>query len=149
HMIPAVFLKLEELPLTPSGKVDRKALPAVATGRPMLGSAYAAWCTPLEEPLVAIWSEVLDVTPVGVLDNFFELGGDSIRSIQILARAKKAGITFSLQDLFKHPTIRELARVANIHEADQSEVDEIKDFSLISEIDRQRLPDDVEDAYPL
>ncbi len=149
HMIPAVFLKLEELPLTPSGKVDRKALPAVTTGRPMLGSAYAAWCTPLEELLVAIWSEVLDVTPVGVLDNFFELGGDSIRSIQILARAKKAGITFSLQDLFKHPTIRELARVASIHEADQSEVDEIKEFSLISESDRQRLPVDVEDAYPL
>jgi amino acid adenylation domain-containing protein len=148
YMIPAVFVKLEELPLTPSGKVDRRALPAVETGRPMLGSAYAAPCTPLEELLVVIWSEVLDVTPVGVLDNFFELGGDSIRSIQILARAQKEGIAFTLQQLFQHPTIRDLARVAGI-QADQSEASELKEFDLISENDRQRLPDDVEDAYPL
>ena len=149
YMIPVVFVKLEELPLTPSGKVDRRALPAVETGRPMLGSTYAAPCTPLEELLVVIWSEVLDVSPVGVLDNFFELGGDSIRSIQILAKAQKAGITFSLQHLFKHPTIRDLARVARIDQANESEVFENKEFSLISESDRQRLPDDVEDAYPL
>jgi amino acid adenylation domain-containing protein/non-ribosomal peptide synthase protein (TIGR01720 family) len=110
YMVPAAFVVLDELPLTAHGKVDRRALPA-----PDQGSAdrpYVAPRTPAEETMAGIWSDVLGVPRVGVEDNFFDLGGDSILSIQVVFRSRRAGLLVSSSDLFGHQTIAELAEVA-------------------------------------
>ena len=78
YMIPSAFVLLDKLPLTPSGKVDRRALPAPDKSRPVLDVELVAPRTPTEEILAAIWTEVLSLNEVGVFDNFFMLGGDSI-----------------------------------------------------------------------
>ncbi|MDZ7269872.1 MAG: amino acid adenylation domain-containing protein [candidate division KSB1 bacterium] len=112
YMIPASFITLAALPLTPNGKVDRRSLPAPGENRPELENVYVAPRTPAEQTLAAIWQQVLGVSRVGVHDNFFELGGDSILSIQVIARAKQAGLGLTPRQLFEHPTVAGLAAVA-------------------------------------
>ena len=111
YMVPAVFVFLERLPLTPNGKVDRTALPA-PEGRPELEGEYVAPRNETEEKLAKIWSEVLRLEKVGVNDNFFELGGDSILSIQIVSRARRAGLGLTPKLIFEHQTVAALAEVA-------------------------------------
>ncbi|MFI6028102.1 amino acid adenylation domain-containing protein [Amycolatopsis magusensis] len=111
YMVPSVFVTLDELPLTPSGKVDRRALPC-PEARPAVDSGYVAPRTPVEEKLAAIWAEVLKVERVGVDDNFFELGGDSILSIQLVSKARRAGLRLVAKDIFTHQTVAALAGVA-------------------------------------
>jgi amino acid adenylation domain-containing protein/non-ribosomal peptide synthase protein (TIGR01720 family) len=112
YMVPAAFVLLDALPLTPTGKVDRRALPAPDTARPELKEAFVAPRTPVEEKLAEIWTQVLGLERVGIYDNFFELGGDSILSLQIIARATQAGLRLTPMQLFQHQTIAELATVA-------------------------------------
>jgi len=112
YMVPAAFVIMEAFPLTPNGKVDRKALPA-PDGQRDEDSGFVAPRTPTEETLAAIWSEILRVERVGVGDNFFALGGDSIISIQIIARANQAGLQLTPKQLFQYQTIAELAAVAS------------------------------------
>jgi amino acid adenylation domain-containing protein/FkbM family methyltransferase len=114
YMVPSAFVILDALPLTPNGKVDRRALPIPAAERPDLEGSFAAPRAPLEEALVAIWSEVLGVRRVGVHDNFFELGGDSLKAVQMIAKAKKAGLQLATNHIFQHQTIAELAAVGVI-----------------------------------
>ncbi|MFB9907697.1 amino acid adenylation domain-containing protein [Allokutzneria oryzae] len=111
HMIPAVFVPLDELPLSPSGKVDRRALP-VPEARGERGGAFVEPTPGVERELAEIWSAVLGVERVGATDNFFDLGGDSILSIQVVSAARKAGHHLSTKDMFTHQTVRELAEVA-------------------------------------
>jgi non-ribosomal peptide synthase protein (TIGR01720 family) len=113
YMVPGSFVTLEELPVTPSGKIDRKALPEVDGSRPELTKEYVAPRTAEETALVEIWKSVLGIEKVGVHDNFFELGGDSILSIQIIAQAQGAGLGLTPQQLFQHPTIEGLAAVSD------------------------------------
>ncbi len=108
YMVPARYVVLDALPLTPSGKVDRRALPA-PEGQPGPDSGYAAPRTPTELQLAEIWAEALGVERVGVEDNFFGLGGDSILSIQVVSRARQAGLRLTSRDVFLHQTIAELA----------------------------------------
>ncbi len=117
YMIPAAFVTLEALPLTPSGKIDRRALPEPDGNRLAPGAVFVAPRGYVEGQLARIWSEVLGIQRVGTRDNFFELGGDSILSIQIIARANRAGIHLTPKDLFQHQTIDELAAVAGIARA--------------------------------
>src|SRR5436309_1223078 len=112
-MVPATFIFLASLPLTNNGKVDRRALPAPDGVRPDLKAEFVAPRTDAEKILAQIWSEVLELANVGVDDNFFELGGDSIRSIAILSKAQQRGLHFSLQQIFRNPTIAALARLAS------------------------------------
>jgi amino acid adenylation domain-containing protein len=110
YMIPGVFVRLDTFPLTPSGKVDRKALPAPEGGRSRLGSDYLAPAGPVEEKLATLWSEVLRVDRVGARDNFFELGGHSLIATQVLVRVQDAfGVELPLRDLFENPTVTGLA----------------------------------------
>lgn len=109
YMVPQTIVVLAEMPLSPNGKIDRKALPAPEF------SASARFEAPRGEGeilLAGIWREVLGVAQVGRDDNFFELGGDSILSLQIVARARKAGMQLSARQLFEHQTIAGLAEVA-------------------------------------
>ncbi|MEV7184624.1 non-ribosomal peptide synthase/polyketide synthase [Kitasatospora sp. NPDC093102] len=115
HLVPSSFTVLDALPLTTSGKLDRRALPAPeADGR---DGEFVAPRTPEEEALAAIWAEVLGVPRVGVTDNFFELGGDSILSIQAVSRARAAGLRIGSQDVFRHQTVADLAAAARTVEA--------------------------------
>jgi amino acid adenylation domain-containing protein len=111
YMIPSAFVIMESLPLTPNGKIDRRALPETN----LCGEIELNFVAPrnLEEEILAkIWSQVLRVEPVGIYDNFFELGGDSILTIQIITRARKAGLELTPKQLFTHQNIAELATVA-------------------------------------
>ncbi|MDQ3952687.1 MAG: amino acid adenylation domain-containing protein, partial [Actinomycetota bacterium] len=113
YMIPASFVILDRLPVTPGGKLDRAALPAPGPERPELDRAYDAPETEAERALAEIWSEVLHVDRVGRTDNFFDLGGDSILSIQIVTRAAARGLTILPKHVFEAQTVAELARVAS------------------------------------
>ncbi|WP_151772315.1 non-ribosomal peptide synthase/polyketide synthase [Streptomyces abyssomicinicus] len=111
HMVPSSFTVLDALPLTTSGKLDRRALPAPDPGAGR-EREHVAPRTPAEETLAGIWAEVLGIARVGVTDNFFELGGDSILGIQTVARARAAGLRVSSQDVFRHQTVADLAAAA-------------------------------------
>ena len=113
HMVPAVFVTLDALPLTAHGKVDRNALPDPRTVRASAAEPYAAPQTPSEHALAEIWSKVLRLDRIGIHDDFFRSGGDSILSILVVARAAKAGIRFTTRDLFQNPTIAGLASLAS------------------------------------
>src|ERR1043165_2067957 len=119
YMVPAVFVSLEQLPLTVNGKVDRKALPAAELSA--VREEYVGPRNAVEEELCRIWTEVLKVERVGIEDNFFELGGDSILSIQIIARAAQAGLQLTPRQLFEQQTIRALAEVVGSREGVQAE----------------------------
>ncbi len=109
YMIPTAFVALDFFPLTASGKLDRRALPAPE--RESGDAAYAAPRTPTETLLAEIWRDVLGLERVGIHDNFFSLGGDSILSIQIASRAARAGFAVSVKQLFQHQTIADLAGI--------------------------------------
>jgi amino acid adenylation domain-containing protein/non-ribosomal peptide synthase protein (TIGR01720 family) len=113
YMIPSAFVMLDALPLSPNGKVDRKALPAPEQSREALAEEFVAPREGAEEVLARIWSEVLGVERVGVHDNLFELGGDSILSLQVTARARQAGLQLTPRQVFEHPTVAELAALAS------------------------------------
>jgi len=109
HMVPAVCVLLEAFPLTPNGKVDRKALPAPVWdgGR----ESHVAPRTPREEALAAIWAEVLGLARVGVTDNFLELGGHSLTATQVVSRLRDAlGVDLPMRTVLEHLTIEALAR---------------------------------------
>ncbi|MGB7605328.1 MAG: condensation domain-containing protein, partial [Lutisporaceae bacterium] len=109
YMVPAYFIKLDKLPLTANGKVDRKALPE-PDGSITTGTEYAAPSNEIEEKLAEIWQEVLDVQRVGINDNFFELGGHSLKAINIAAKInKELNVSVPLREMFKTPTIKGLA----------------------------------------
>jgi amino acid adenylation domain-containing protein/non-ribosomal peptide synthase protein (TIGR01720 family) len=108
YMVPAIWIELETMPLTTSGKANRKALPAPdAAAR--VTHEYAAASTEIEKQLSLIWQQLLGITQVGVHDNFFELGGDSIIIIQVVSRMKRLGYSLHPRDLFQRQTIHGLA----------------------------------------
>jgi amino acid adenylation domain-containing protein/non-ribosomal peptide synthase protein (TIGR01720 family) len=110
YLVPSAFVVVDEIPLTPNGKVDRAALPAPDRSR-QARSGYVAPKTAVEKSLAAIWGEVLGVDEVGSTDNFFELGGDSIVSLQVVSRARQVGLPLTAQHMLRAQTIAELAAV--------------------------------------
>lgn len=110
YMVPSAFVSLESLPLTPNGKIDRRALPAPDAASSKLGGTHVAPRTPAEERLAGIWAQVLNLEQVGIHDNFFEIGGHSLLATQIVSRLRQAfRVELPLRDLFKFPTVAELA----------------------------------------
>ncbi|MDK1288853.1 non-ribosomal peptide synthetase [Pseudoalteromonas umbrosa] len=110
HMQPSLLVEVQSWPLTPNGKVDRKSLPIPESG--VLSGAYVEPESEVETQLQLLWSDLLQlpVSQVSVTASFFELGGDSILSIQLVSRAAKQGIHFSVKNLFDAPTIRLLSK---------------------------------------
>ena len=113
HMIPSAFVLLENMPLTPNGKIDRQSLPEPFEAGAEAAKTFVEPGNETEQLLADIWRQVLGLPRVGVNDNFFELGGDSILSIQIIARANHAGFRLTPKQLFRHQTIAELSVVIN------------------------------------
>uniref|UniRef100_UPI00068B255B non-ribosomal peptide synthetase n=1 Tax=Lysobacter antibioticus TaxID=84531 RepID=UPI00068B255B len=112
YMLPAAFVVLEQLPLTPNGKLDRKSLPA-----PDFASGSREPRNALETLLCELFAQVLGLQRVGIDDSFFALGGDSIGSIQLVSRARRAGLRFSARDVFQQQSVQALARVATAMES--------------------------------
>ncbi|WAS89436.1 non-ribosomal peptide synthase/polyketide synthase [Corallococcus sp. NCRR] len=119
-MLPSAFVTLAALPLTAQAKVDRKALPA-PEGQRASRREYVAPRTRMEQSLAQVLAQVLRVERVGLDDNFFELGGDSIISLQVVAKARQAGVQLLVKDLFQHPTLGALAAVARVSAASLAE----------------------------
>ncbi|WP_328318525.1 non-ribosomal peptide synthetase [Streptomyces sp. NBC_00388] len=109
YMVPSAFVALDALPLTPNGKLDHKALPAPDTARRTTGRMPA---NERESVLCGLFTDVLGLEAAGVDDNFFEIGGDSILAIQLVSRARKAGLRFSAREVFRHQSPAALALVA-------------------------------------
>ncbi|WP_437811924.1 amino acid adenylation domain-containing protein [Sorangium sp. So ce1078] len=112
YMVPAVIVPLPALPLTANGKIDRAALPEPERAGAPEASGFVAPRNEVEATLAQIWADILRVDRVGIHDNFFALGGDSIRSLQVIARANQRGIKLSPKHLFDHPTVAAAAAVA-------------------------------------
>jgi amino acid adenylation domain-containing protein len=149
YMLPNWFVVLDAFPMLPTGKIDRDRLPAPQAQDLRRSQHYVPPRTPAEEILAHIWAQVLGIERIGIHDNFFELGGDSIRSIRIIARAKEAGLQFSVQQLFRYQTIADLIESSKLSLESSEVLPHTKPFDLLSASDRRRMPADVEDAYPI
>jgi len=112
YMIPAAFVVMDSIPLLPSGKTNRRALPEPGRTRPALDNEYVAPRIPIEERLADIWSQVIEIECIGVHDHFLELGGDSLRAGQVMARIIDAfDIDLPLRLMFESSTVAEIAAV--------------------------------------
>jgi amino acid adenylation domain-containing protein len=110
HMVPAVFLPLDALPLTDNGKVDRSALPIPDEWRPDTEEVFVACRTPTEELVAEIWGQVLGIQRIGIHDNFFQLGGHSLLATQVVSRIREAfEVEIPLRNIFEAPTVAGLA----------------------------------------
>ncbi|MGW5177090.1 amino acid adenylation domain-containing protein [Streptomyces sp. NPDC004082] len=145
HMVPALFVRHEHLPLTANGKVDRAALTAL---RPLSDGprAHVPPAGPREQALAAVWSQVLGVEHVGRTDNFFDLGGDSILALRLVGLGRLAGLGFTVADVFRARTLADLA--ALVTDAGDTPTP-VAPFSQLDPADAGRLPDGLADAYPL
>ena len=160
YMVPSYLVSLPELPLTVNGKVDRGALPDPRRARAAAGT-FAAPRTATERTLAAIWAEVFHLPEVGVHDNFFDLGGDSIMSIQIVAEARRQGLSLSAREIFAHHTVAGLAALLGVAGGDKPETADAAAPCRRAEVSdevRQRVTarmsdaggwDAAEDVYPL
>jgi acyl carrier protein len=111
YMLPARYLFLTSLPLTASGKVDRRALPLPDAGQEVRETRYVAPQTPVEDVLARVWADVLHITQIGTDDNFFEIGGHSLRATRLVARLQDIfSIDLPLKYIFSYPTIARLAQ---------------------------------------
>ena len=149
YMVPAHVEVLTEMPLTASGKINRRELPEVKIAGRADDARRVGPRTPVEEVLAGIWGRVLGVEEVGVHDNFFDLGGDSIQSIRVRAQAQKVGLDFSLEQLLRCNTVAALAREIGVGEQTGPPPTKTEPFGLLRDEDRRRVPAHVEDAYPL
>jgi amino acid adenylation domain-containing protein len=139
YMVPSHFLFLDSLPLTATGKLDRRHLPKPDLSRAKSEQTLMAPRSPLEQNIAAIWSEVLGLENIGVQDNFFDLGGHSLLATQIVSRLRtQFGIEVALRRLFEEPTIEGLARAVV-----QSELEQVDDQNLAALIgDLEQMPEE-------
>jgi acyl carrier protein len=150
YMVPSAFVMLDTIPLTPNGKLDRKALPEPDKLRPQLDTWYAAPTNPTEEQLAEIWSQVLSLDRVGVHDNFFDLGGHSLAATRVVSRViKQFQLEVPLQSLFQSPTVAEMAAVIAEHQGkklDKKELNRIlTEMESLSEAEASRLVEEARD----
>jgi len=124
YMIPGIILEINEIPITPNGKIDRKKLPKIDEFENISLSKYVAPNTGSEEKLVTLWEELLDLNKIGVNDNFFELGGHSLLVTQLLSRIQESfNVNVQLKDLFEKTTVKTQALFIELN---QSNLDNIK-----------------------
>jgi acyl-coenzyme A synthetase/AMP-(fatty) acid ligase/acyl carrier protein len=124
YMIPSYFIPLDKMPLTPVGKIDRKALLEPDQFRPKLGMTYVAPKTDIETIIAENWKDILKLEKVGIYDNFFELGGNSLDIIKMVSRLKEVlGKEIEVITLFEYPTIDSLVNHLNMKKEEAEHVD--------------------------
>ncbi|MFC5184952.1 non-ribosomal peptide synthetase [Actinomadura harenae] len=151
YMVPAAYVTLDRFPLTPSGKLDHRALPAPRREALRVADAYVEPRTDLERRLADVWGEVLDHDRIGVHDGFFDLGGDSIRAVVLVGAAREAGLDVSVRDVMANPTVARLAEAVADRAPLTGEDGTTAPFSLLDPADADALRGrpGVRDAYPL
>ena len=133
YMVPTLWISLDEMPITSSGKIARKSLPTLE-GSELSSREYVAPRNTLEEQLVAIWKELLKVEKIGIHDNFFELGGHSLLATRLVAMIRKElSIEIFIQEIFEFSTIEEMASYINYKVVNFSE-DSVDDYSMSIDI---------------
>jgi acyl carrier protein len=138
-MVPGAWVRMEELPLTPSGKIDRRALPAPDMSRPQMKEPFVPAGTQTEQLLAEIWSELLKVTPIGIHDDFFALGGDSLLATRLIFKTRSAlHVEIPVRTIFEARTISRLA--GYIEAAGNAEADEAERIAQLLE-QLEQLPD--------
>ena len=132
YMVPTAYLQLKEMPMTPNGKTDVKALPEPELA---ISSAYVEPANDTERTFCSIFADILQMDKVGATDNFFELGGTSLVVTRVIIEADKAGLHVAYGDVFANPTPRQLARLIT-GESDDEGTDEITgfDYTAINEL---------------
>ncbi len=158
YMIPSFFYKLEKMPLSPNGKVDRKALMSQAAAVKE-ETIYVAPQSEEEKKLIEIYCEVLDVSNIGIKDNFINLGGDSIKAIRVFSSINKAfGTAIKIRDIYKYPVIEDLAwYIRSGNKEDESNkiveaenvINKFKESILEDKSKSKMLPEGIEDFYPM
>ncbi|HEX5736598.1 MAG TPA: amino acid adenylation domain-containing protein, partial [Blastocatellia bacterium] len=146
YMVPSAFVRMDRMPVTANGKIDRRALPEPDSMRPELSQAFVPPVEKKEKLLADIWMEFLGLKQVGIHDNFFELGGDSILSIQVVARANQAGLRLTPRYIFQHQTIAELAAAAAT-EAIEAEQERVSGEVMLTPIQRWFFEQDLAEPY--
>jgi amino acid adenylation domain-containing protein/non-ribosomal peptide synthase protein (TIGR01720 family) len=148
YMVPTAFVSIEQWPLTPSGKIDKKALPEPGQG--IVQRRYVAPVTAIQKQLCQIWQSQLGLAQVGINDNFFTIGGDSIRVLSIVSESRLLGLDYSVRDLFVYPTVQLLSEaIEQQHTSDEQQGD-VAAFSLLSDDEKAAVETQSnEDAYPL
>jgi acyl-coenzyme A synthetase/AMP-(fatty) acid ligase/acyl carrier protein len=147
YMVPSTFVFLEALPVTPMGKVDRRALPAPGRERPELESPFVAPRNPTEDTLAKIWSQVLGLDQVGIDDPFLELGGNSLQATQIVSRVIKTfQVEVSLQSFFQAPTVADTAALIVLKQTMKAETEDVEhmpaEAEALSAEGAKRIPAD-------
>ncbi len=133
YMLPHICTHLDEMPMTTSGKINRKALPEIDLANIANDTEYVAPETQMQKELCKLIEVVLGTTPVGITDDFFDLGGDSLKAIEFVSKAHNEGVYFNLQNVFDYPTVKELCeciengdkQVISFADVDFTEVNEI------------------------
>ncbi|MBB3815687.1 amino acid adenylation domain-containing protein, partial [Xanthomonas arboricola] len=148
YMVPARYAAVPAFPLDVNGKRDRRALLEVEAMPLPRRSCTVAPQNAMERSLSSVWAQVLEIDDFGIDDNYYALGGDSIRSIQIKSKAQEAGIVFSLADLLRTQTVRQLARIARRQAANESATPRAP-FALIAPALADTLRGRYQDAYPV
>ncbi|MFE0510760.1 amino acid adenylation domain-containing protein, partial [Streptomyces sp. NPDC058964] len=148
HMVPAAFVRLERIPVTPNGKADRRALPAPAQ-EDFARGRYVAPHDTRQERIAAVWSKVLGVDRVGAEDSFFDLGGDSIRAVALVGALRAAGFPATIQQVFEARTVAALSAALTDGPQEPRGITGTEPFALVPPEDRAELPDGLVDAYPL
>ncbi|MFI6015647.1 amino acid adenylation domain-containing protein [Streptomyces sp. NPDC051243] len=149
YMVPAAFVRLAAVPLTPNGKVDKRALPA-PDDESFVRGEYVAPRTDSERRIAEIWRDALGVERVGVRDGFFDLGGDSIRAVALVGALRAQGVDIAVRDVLEARTVERLSElIADREGLAPAEQVFTEPFALISGADRAKLPEGVVDAYPV
>ncbi|WP_327279193.1 non-ribosomal peptide synthetase [Streptomyces sp. NBC_01205] len=148
YMVPALFVRHPELPITTNGKVDRTSLVAVAVEGAAAPAGHVPPVGATEEALARIWSDVLGAERISRTANFFDLGGDSMLALRVIGQARSAGLGLSVPDLFRARTLGDLAALAT-DAADGGGPAPVEPFSQLDPADAARLPEGLDDAYPL
>ena len=133
YMMPHIFTVLSEMPLTPSGKINRKALPEVDLTNISNDVEYIQPQTEMQRALASIMEKVLNYSPIGLNDNFFDLGGDSLKAIEFVSKAHGEGIYFNLQDVFDNLTLEQLCESIENNDKQSVSFAEV-DFTKINKI---------------
>jgi amino acid adenylation domain-containing protein len=134
HMVPSAFVELEALPLTPSGKLDRRALPRPQAGPGRGAAEYVAPRSGVEETLARIWAGTLGVERVGVHDDFFALGGHSLLAVRVASRVQESfGVSLPLHTLFQSPTVESLSRRIALAQLEAQPADDLE--ALLAELE--------------